>query len=255
MGDSGRSDSEGERWHDSTARSHSSPGPGPGSDAAAAQLFAGEGAKVVIADLNPDLGAETERLVNDAGGEALFVPTDVTDEEAAAAAVDATVERFGLLNVLYNCAGGSIPEDGPVTEVDMGVWDHTMALDLKGTMFCSRHGVPKIIEAGGGSIVNMSSLAALQGVNMHIYSAAKGGVISLTKSMAAMYSRKGVARERHLSGLVLTDRVKGRFAQQSDEGEPTMADRMARRHPFGVGQPEDIANLALFLASDESRHG
>ena len=139
-------------------------GAGDGIGKAAAELFAQEGAKVVVADLNPDLGRSTELQIQEAGGQALFVKTNVTEDDQAAHAVAATLSKFGRLDVLYNCAGGSIAEDRSVTDVDLSVWDFTISLDLKGTLLLSRHAIPAIIEAGGGTVINMSSLAALQGV-------------------------------------------------------------------------------------------
>ncbi len=228
-------------------------GAGTGIGREAARLFAAEGAKVVIAELNPELGLLTESVIREAGGDATFVRTDVTDEDQVRAAVDAAVDTYGLLNVLYNCAGGSIPEDGPTTEVDMGVWDFTMSLDLKGPFLCCRHGIPKLIEAGGGAVVNMSSTAALMGMRMHVYSAAKGGVISLTKALARQYGRDGVRVNAICPGYVLTDRVTARFSAPGPSGTASEEDKARRRWPFGVGQPIEIASIALFLASDESR--
>lgn len=229
-------------------------GAGIGIGRAAARLFANEGAKVAIAEINAEFGAETARLINDAAGDgtALFVRTDITDEDRVRAAVDATVDRFGKLDVLYNCAGGSIPEDAPVTDVDMMVWDHTINLDLKGTLLCSRHAIPRIIEAGGGTVVNMSSTAALQPMRMHVYSAAKGGIIALTRSMAYQYGRKGVRVNAICPGYVLTERVLNRFVD-TPEGTPGGIEESRKRWPYGVGEPSDIANIALFLASNESR--
>lgn len=227
-------------------------GAGIGIARAAARLFAAEGASVVIAEIDPALGAETERLVREDGGTAAFVATDVTDEDRVRAAVEETVARFGKLDLLYNCAGGSIPEDAPVTDVDLAVWDHTMNLDLKGTLLCSRHAIPRIVEAGGGTVVNMASTAALQPMRMHVYSAAKGGVIALTRSMAYQYGRKGVRVNAICPGYVLTERVLKRFGE-IPEGRPSGIEETRRRWPYGVGDPADIARIALFLASDESR--
>jgi NAD(P)-dependent dehydrogenase (short-subunit alcohol dehydrogenase family) len=227
-------------------------GAGIGIGRAAARLFSSEGARVVIAEINPALGEETEKLIRADGGEATFVRTDITEESQVEAAIGATVERYGKLDVLYNCAGGSIPEDAPVTEVDLSVWDHTMNLDLKGTLLCSKYGIPRIIEAGGGTVVNMASTAALQPMRMHVYSAAKGGVIALTRSMGYQYGRKGVRVNAICPGYVLTERVVSRFAEVP-EGRPSGIEESRRRWPYGVGQPEDIARIALFLASDDSR--
>lgn len=230
-------------------------GAGTGIGRAAAELFSSEGARVVIAELKPELGKMTEKLVREARGEALFVETDVTDESAVERAIQAAVDAYGKLDVLYNCAGGSVPEDAPITEVPPWVFDHTLSLDLRGTLLCCRHGIPRLIEAGGGSVINMSSTAALQGVPMHVYSAAKGAILSLTRSLASAYAPHGVRVNAICPGVVLTDRVKARFGELPKPGEePTSrAARTAQRYPFGVGQAIDIAQVALFLASDESR--
>ena len=231
-------------------------GAGTGIGRAAAELFAQEGAKIAIAELKPELGSGAEKAIREAGGEALFLETDVTDDASVEHAVRETVSRFGKLDVLYNCAGGSIPEDAPITDVPLWVWDHTMALDLKGPMLCCRFGIPELIKAGGGSVINMSSTAALSGVPMHIYSAAKGGVISLTRSLASQYSSQQVRVNAICPGVVLTDRVRARFGNlpgTEDGAEDSRAARTAARYPFGVGQAIDIAQIALFLASDESR--
>lgn len=227
-------------------------GGGTGIGRAACRRFAAEGARVVIAEIDSSLGLETEAFIRDAGQEAFFVPTDVTDEAQVRSAIDATVDRYGRLDVLYNCAGGSIAEDGPITDVDWSVYAHTMSLDLEGTMLCCRHGIPRLIATGGGAVVNMSSTAALQGVRMHIYSAAKGGVIALTRSLAAQYARDGVRVNAICPGYVLTERVRRRFGTPGGE-RPAATEQVARKYPFGVGEPEDIANVALFLASDEGR--
>ncbi|MDH3640477.1 MAG: SDR family oxidoreductase [Gammaproteobacteria bacterium] len=231
-------------------------GGGTGIGRQAALLFAGEGAKIVIADLDSELGKESEQLIQAAGGEALFVATNVTDEDSVRAAVTATIEKFDKLDLLYNCAGGSIGDDGAITNVEPWVIDHTLSLDLKGTLFCCRHAIPEIIKAGGGSVVNMSSTAALQGTPMHIYSAAKGAIISLTKSLAATYTQDLIRVNAICPGIVLTDRVKLRFGDLPEKGSDagdSIAARTANRYPFGVGHPDDIAQVALFLAADESR--
>jgi NAD(P)-dependent dehydrogenase (short-subunit alcohol dehydrogenase family) len=232
-------------------------GAGSGIARAAARLFAHEGARVAIAELNPELGRMTERTVHDSGGDAVFIETDVTKEESVRNSIQKTVKQFGKLDILYNCAGGSIVQDAPVTEVDMFVWQHTISLDLLGPFNCCRHGIPELIKAGGGAIVNMSSVAALRGFPAHVYVAAKGGIISLTRALAGQYAKNGIRANAICPGLVKTDRVLQRFGDPNDPDSGTpQAQAMKRqfqRYPFSVGEPEDIARIALFLASDDAR--
>ncbi|MGH7932260.1 MAG: SDR family NAD(P)-dependent oxidoreductase [Candidatus Binataceae bacterium] len=233
-------------------------GAGSGIARAAARLFTQEGAKVAIAEINADLGRASERAVREAGGDAFFVETDVTKEESVKHAIEQAVSRFGCLNVLYNCAGGSIAADARVTDVDMSVWQHTISLDLQCMFHCCRHGIPELIKAGGGSIVNMSSVAALRGnFAGHVYVAAKGGIIALTKGLAGEYAKNGIRANAIAPGLVKTDRVLQRFGDPNDaaSGSPRVQAMKAqfKRYPFSVGEAEDIARIALFLASDESR--
>jgi NAD(P)-dependent dehydrogenase (short-subunit alcohol dehydrogenase family) len=227
-------------------------GAGSGIARAAARIFAREGAKVVIAELKPELGRASEEAVRVAGGDATFIETDVTSEDSVRRAIARTVERYGALHVLYNCAGGSVVEDTRVTEVDMKVWGHTISLDLLGTFLCSRHGIAQIIKSGGGAVVNMSSVAALMGFTpAHVYVAAKGGIISLTKAMACEYAEHRVRVNVICPGAVMTERSKSRTG--SDHHVAAVFNEKMKGHPFAVGEPEDIANIALFLASDEAR--
>jgi NAD(P)-dependent dehydrogenase (short-subunit alcohol dehydrogenase family) len=232
-------------------------GAGSGIARAAARLFAQEGARVAIAELKPELGRSSEQAVRDLGGDAFFIETDVTKEDSVKSAIQQTVSRFGKLDILYNCAGGSIVQDAPVTEVEMFVWQHTISLDLLGPFHCCRHGIPELIKAGGGAIVNMSSVAALRGFRGHVYSAAKGGIISFTRSLAGQYAKNGIRANAICPGLVKTGRVLERFGDPSDpnSGSPGVQamKRQFQQHPFSVGEPEDIARIALFLASDEAR--
>jgi len=162
------------------------------------------------------------------------------------------------LNTLFNCAGGSVAEDTEVTTVDMNVWEHTIDLDLKGPFLCCRYGIPHLLAANGGTIINVASAAALKGTfPAMVYSTAKGGVISFTRSLAGQYSRHNIRSNAICPGVILTDRVKNRFGESlendsSDQARSASAVGM-QRYPFGVGEPEDIANIALFLASDDSR--
>ncbi len=232
-------------------------GAGSGIARAAARLFAREGARVVIAEIKPGPGRAAEKMIRDAGGEALFVETDVTREDSVQAAVASAARHFGKVDVLYNCAGGSLPEDSYVTDVDLRVWDLTLSLDLRGTMLCCRHAIPELIKAGGGAVVNMSSGAALRGAsNAHIYTAAKGAILSLTRALAGAYVKQGVRANAICAGRILTERITAKYGTPDKAGP--VVDRQdaagrAKEYPFWVGQPEDIANIALFLASDESR--
>lgn len=234
-------------------------GGGSGIGRASAIRFAAEGASVAVLDIDRGLAEATAAA---AGDGVMAMRVDVTDEAQLGDAIDAAAERFGRLTTLVNCAGGSIGEDGPVTDVDLDVWDHTINLDLRGTFLACRKAIPHLTEAGGGAIVNFTSVVALKGsFRGHVYTAAKGGIISFTQALAGRYWRNGIRANAIAPGIVLSDRVQSRF--QIDGSLPA-ADRIAQaievndrlvdnRHPFGYGVPEDIANVALFLASDESR--
>ena len=226
-------------------------GAGSGIARAAAQIFAREGARVAIAEVDPDSGTRVARQLQTSGSEALFVETDVTDEDSVERAVAFTEAKLGALTVLFNCAGGSQPADGVAPDVDMAVWDQTIGLDLKGTFLCSRHAIPRMIEAGGGSVINMSSIVGIKGsFPFHIYASAKGGILSLTRSLAGAYAKHGIRVNAICPGLVLTERARARIADSGTEARQAID---PNTHPFAIGSPEDVANIALFLASDESR--
>jgi NAD(P)-dependent dehydrogenase (short-subunit alcohol dehydrogenase family) len=216
---------------------------------AAAELFVREGAKVVVADIDERAGATL--------GSTLFVRTDVTDEASVKGAVAAAETQFGKLDILFNCAGGSIAEDAPLGKVDVAaVWARTMQLDLLGTMLCCHHAIPAIVRAGGGAVVNMSSGAALRGASpAHVYSAAKGGILSLTRALAGAYAKDNVRVNAICAGRILTERILSRYGTPDapTSAEDQQADQRVKDYPFWVGRPEDIANVALFLACDESR--
>lgn len=232
-------------------------GAGSGIARASARLFAREGARVVIAEIDPVAGRATEEVVRAAGGEAFFVRTDVTQEQSVRDAIGAAVARHGRLDILFNCAGGSINDDSLVTDVDLDVFDHTISLDLRGPLLCCRHGIPELIRAGGGSVINMSSGAALRGSSpKHVYTAAKGAILSLTRALAGSYVKDGVRANAICAGRILTNRIRGNYGTADAPGPVTDRQDAAgrlREYPFWVGEPEDIANIALFLASEESR--
>jgi NAD(P)-dependent dehydrogenase (short-subunit alcohol dehydrogenase family) len=232
-------------------------GAGSGIARAASRIFTREGARVAIVEIDTERGRATEAMVREAGGDAHFIETDVTREDSVKSAVAATVERYGRLDVLFNCAGGSLADDDLVTDVDLDVLQRTFALNLLHPMLCARHALPHLIATGGGAIVNMSSGAALRGSSpAHSYTAAKGAVLSLTRALAGAYAKHNIRVNAICAGRILTERITSRYGTAGQAGP--VVDRQdaagrVREYPFWVGQPEDIANIALFLASDESR--
>jgi len=227
-------------------------GAGSGIARAATQIFTREGARVVVAEINEELGRSSAA---EAGENAVFHHTDVTDEASVKSVMDFAFDTFGKIDILHNCAGGSVVEDTTVTDVDMEVWDRTMSLDLKGPFLCCRHGIPKLQASGGGSVINMSSVVALRGNHpAQVYVAAKGAIISLTRSLAGSYSNDGIRVNAICPGLIKTDRIKSRLPGEGHNAAKAGGSTESfMSYPFGVGEPEDIANIALFLASDESR--
>ena len=225
-------------------------GGGTGIGRACALAFAREGARVVVAGRRAkpleDVVAEVQR----AGGEALGVPCDVADSAGVARAVAAAVKRFAALHILVNNAGALLMAAIDATsEAD---WDQIMSVNLKGTFLVSKAVLPELRRAGGGSIVNIASVLGLVAMkNRAAYTASKGGVIALTKAMALDHARENIRVNCICPTIVETELVQGLFSTQPD---PEAA-RQARRDllPLGrLGQPEDVAHLAVYLASDES---
>jgi len=223
-------------------------GSGSGIGRAGAIRFSREGAKVVVADISHEGGERTVAMARDLGGDATFVHTDVTAPESVERAIAATVAAYGKLDILYNDAGGSTAQDGPVTTVSIDEFWRTIRVDLYGTFLCCKYGIPELIKAGGGAIINTTSYVALAGIKgRDAYTAAKGGVLAMTRSMAANYAKHKIRVNAIAPGAILTERVR-KFI----EADPNVA-KMAGNHLLGMGEPEDIANMALFLASDEAR--
>lgn len=205
-----------------------------------------EGARVLALDID---SAGAEAAIAGAGPDRAFaLNCDVGDSAAVKAAVAQAVARFGGLTVLCTTAGGSTPNDGPVTEAPEEEFWRAIRLDLFGTFVTCKHGIPELIRAGGGSVITFSSMVALIGMpGLDCYTAAKGGIISLTRSMAVEYGRHGVRVNAIAPGLTLSPRVRKRWeAGELDKG-------LAARHLLGPVEPVEVADMAVFLASPESR--
>lgn len=232
-------------------------GGGAGIAKATAMAFVREGAKVVIAEIDRETGAQAERDLRAAGGEALFVPTDVTSDGEVAAAIARTVEAHGRLDILFNCAGGSVLEDLPVHQMDLAVWRRTIDLNLLHPFLTCRHGVPHMLRAGSGSIINVSSHIGLMGQMRPAYAAAKGGIMSFTRTLAAQYADHGIRANAIAPGTVRSERNIRRYQNKAwqEANKAAHAARLAseKLYPFSFGDPADIAEIAVFLASDESR--
>ena len=233
-------------------------GGGAGIAKATAKAFAREGAKVALFELNRAAGEAAEREIRADGGEALFVETDVTQDESVKNAVARTVEAFGRLDVIMNCAGGSLQEDLPVHKMDLEIWHRTIALNLLHPFLCCRHGIPHLIAAGGGSIINFSSHLGLIGSQKPAYAAAKGGIVAFTKTLAAEYAADNIRANAIAPAIVRTERSIKRWENKewllAEKPSPAARARLAmqKMYPFSVGEPEHIAALAVFLGSDES---
>jgi len=234
-------------------------GAGAGIAKASALAFCREGAKVAIIELNAETGKAAEREVRAAGGDALFIETDVTQDDSVRRAVAATVAKFGKLNVIMNCAGGSLEEDVPVHQMDLKVWHHTINLNLLHPFLTCRHGIPHLIQAGGGSIVNVTSHLGLMGSVKPAYAATKGGIISFTKTLAAQYVQHNIRANALAPGSIRTERQIKRYENKdyllAEKPGPAARARMVAQklYPYSKGDPGDIAEIAVFLASDESR--
>jgi NAD(P)-dependent dehydrogenase (short-subunit alcohol dehydrogenase family) len=215
-----------------------------------ARLLAREGARVVIADKDATAGEEAAESINAGGGRALFQATDVTDEAQCAAAMEAAVGAFGRLDGLINNAGW-FPR-GTLEETTADLWDQVLAINLRSAFFCCKHAVPHLRASGGGSIINMGSTNGIQGLpNLVAYASAKGGMLALTRTLAGAYSRDRIRVNYLIPGWVLTE---AEIALQHSRG---MSDddlqRAGAALPLGRHQTvEDMANAALYLASDES---
>jgi NAD(P)-dependent dehydrogenase (short-subunit alcohol dehydrogenase family) len=226
-------------------------GAGGGMGRCAAELFAAEGARVVVADAVEAAGQETVELVRGAAGDAAAVTVDVSDAEQVAAMVRFAVDTYGRLDVLYNNAGIFPPDDGGVLDTSEPTWDRVMDVNLKGVWLGCKHGIPAMLESGGGSIVNVASFVAFMGAATAqiAYTASKGGVVSLTREIAVEYARQGIRANALCPGPIDTPLLAELMA------DPSRRQRRFVHIPMGrLGQPQELAKTALFLASDDSSY-
>jgi NAD(P)-dependent dehydrogenase (short-subunit alcohol dehydrogenase family) len=226
-------------------------GGGSGMGMVASRLFASEGAKVLLTDVADEAGETVAKEIQGTSGEAAYFHADVSSETDAKNMVDAAVERFGGLHVLYNNAGVMLPDDGSVHSTDASIWDTTLAINVKGVAFGCKYGVPAMIESGGGSIINVASFVAWLGAatSQTAYTASKGAVLAMTREIAVEYARKGVRCNALCPGPIETPLL-----------TELLSDEARRRRrlvhiPIGrLGQAEELAKAALFLASDDSSY-
>ena len=224
-------------------------GSASGMGQAAAVLFASEGARVVVTDINERAGAETVKTIRDDGGTAIFINADVTNEGEVKALVETSLETFGHIDILYNNTGVMLPEDQSVVDNTEMVWDRVLDINLKSVFLCSKYTIPHMVKQGKGSIINIASFVALMGstVPQDAYTASKGGMLSLTKSLAVQYGRHGVRCNAICPGPIETPLL--RYLWTSEEARNTRLNRI----PLGrFGEARDIVYMALYLASDES---
>jgi NAD(P)-dependent dehydrogenase (short-subunit alcohol dehydrogenase family) len=221
-------------------------GAGGGIGRAVCERYLAEGARVAAVDLSSESASASVGEASE-DGRAIVIECDAGDSDDVRVAVAQAVKAFGRLDILTNIAGGSTDSDGPVTEAPEDEFWRVVRLDLFGTFLACKHGIPELIAAGGGSVINFTSALAFQAVpRRDCYTAAKGGVASLTRSVAAGYASEGVRVNAIAPGLVLTPRVQAMY----DSTPSTRA--FADRHLLGPCTPLDIAEMAVFLASDES---
>ncbi len=226
-------------------------GAGSGIGRESALLFAKEGATVVAVDLNVKAGQETVSQIKDVNGSASFVRADVSKAAEVVAMIEYAEKTHGKLNVLFNNAGIFPDKDGSVIDTDEDVWDLVMNVNLKSVFLGCKYGIPALLRAGGGSIINTASFVALMGAatSQIAYTASKGGVLSMTREMAVEFARKNIRVNALCPGPVQTPLLAELFA------DPVRRQRRLVHVPMGrFAQAKDIANAALFLASDESAY-
>src|SRR5699024_4019439 len=223
---------------------------GSGIGRASSLAFAKEGAKVVVSDINDEMGQETVNMIKEAGGEATYIHCNVSKEEEVIALVNKTVELYGRLDWSHNNAGIGVPAV-PIAESNSSDWDRALQVTATGVYYSIKHEIPAMLKSGGGAIVNTASTAGLLGVeNMAGYSASKWAVNGLTKSIALEYGKQGIRVNSICPGMTLTPAVE-KWSQEA----PEQAEYVKNDIPLGkIGTPEDQANAAVWLCSDKAAY-
>jgi len=223
-------------------------GAGGGMGREAALLFSEEGARVCVADVDAEQG---ERTAADCA-DGFFQYADVTDPESVAALYAAAAERFGGIDVLYNNAGIMPADDASILDTDLDAWNRVLTVNATGVFLCCKHGIPHLLERGGGSVINVASFVALMGAatSQIAYTASKGAVLSMSRELAVEFARRGVRVNALCPGPVETPLLMRLFAD-----DPAAFERRRVHLPMGrLAQAREIASAALFLASDESSY-
>jgi NAD(P)-dependent dehydrogenase (short-subunit alcohol dehydrogenase family) len=226
-------------------------GAGGGMGRTAAQLFAREGARVVLADVTEDMVGSAVAEVQAEGGQATGIAADVTDEPSAKRMVDHAVATFGRVDVLYNNAGIMPAADHSVIDTDVATWDKVMAVNVRGVFLGCKYAIPRMVDQGAGSVINIASFVAILGcsVPQDAYTASKGAVLALTRSLAVQFAPHGVRSNSISPGPIETPLLLDWLVKD----EEAKRIRLARNPTGRFGKPEEIVNVAVYLASDEAR--
>lgn len=223
---------------------------GSGIGRASALTCAQEGAKVVVSDVVDEAGEETVRLIKEAGGDAIYVKCNVTDEEDVKNLVEKTVEHYGRLDFAHNNAGIGAP-NVPIAEVEIEDYRRVMNITLEGTYLCMKYEIPAMLKSGGGAIVNTSSSSGLVGTPLQsAYSAAKFGVNGLMKSAALEYGSQGIRVNSICPGMTMTPAVE-KWMEEAPEEANALKESVPMKR---LGTPEDQANAVAWLCSDKAAY-